>query len=420
MTRISVSLVTLLLAAPAAAQDYAVSGPAVTGRAEVRSAGEPTAEGQPVSVAVRVVSLETGRATTHTGAGVRTADGTLRWSTTVREALPFTRGIARWLAKPSRGTSAWAPIEREVPVVLTPDGDALTGAVDGAPQRWEPAPDRSDVVVLVIPGLSTNSWNRIGIPYLDENLRALRARGFAARRLKIKTEDSVGKNAWFIRREILREAHRGKRVIVVAHSKGGTDTTAALAGDPTLAKHVAGVIAIQPVYGGSPIADVVASHKTLTGTVKVVFEGVFKGQKEAVLDLTRASRAAFVAEHPYPADRIPTVVIRSSFDRPFGSRSVLWPTQKLIERMEPTPSDGLVTLPDQAIPGAVATIDLDDLDHFEPGVRGESRHTPAAITAMALDALLPHVPARGAQAAQAAQAAQPATAQAQVDLPLGE
>ncbi len=404
----------LALTCPALAQStYVVAGPDLTGRAEVEELGrQGSATRVRVTLTTRRFGEDAGEETV-SGTGVRGEDGALRWSYTTEESRGFGRGLIRWLKDPLAGGAAWSPVERSVQVVLRPAGPALRGAVDGTPQRWAVASGLDDLVVLGIPGLSTNSWNRVGIPYLDENLTALRTRGIEARRLAIKTEASVATNAAFIAREVAAEAARGKRVVILAHSKGATDATAALALDPALAAKVVGVIAIQPVYGGSPIADIVAGSSVLRGSVKLVFERVFKGEREAVLDLTHASRSAFVAAHPYPAGRVPTVVVRSTFDRPFGSRSVLWPNQKLIERRDGDASDGMVTIADQTIPGAVATIDLDDLDHFEPGVRGESRHAPVEITNRALDVLLPHL---GPSATRAPEARSGAA----FDRPLGE
>jgi hypothetical protein len=197
----------------------------------------------------------------------------------------------------------------------------------------------------------------------------------------------------------------GRRVLLLAHSKGGTDAVTALA-DPKnrdLLPHVAGLIAIQPVYGGSNVADAMGSNGVFAATAKRFFERVLPainketdtGSGDAVLDLTTARRAELLATHPYPADRIPTVVIRGSFSgRPFFHfrhvlRKPLWVFQRVIEVADQAPSDGLVTLAKQRIPGAKVEITLLDLDHFEPGFRGESRYSPAEITHRGLDAMLP-------------------------------
>ncbi|MBL4848632.1 MAG: hypothetical protein JKY65_24180 [Planctomycetes bacterium] len=337
--------------------------------------------------------------------------GGVRLTFSVSAKTPALQGMLAWLRKPRFNRQAWKPKVRVVIADMLPTAPGvLQGSVDGEDQTWTLRIRAQDSwTVLVIPGLSTNSWNKIGIPYLDENLRALRARGLRARRLEIKTEDGVLKNAAYIAGEVRAEAKLGRRVVLLAHSKGGTDVTAAIALYADIRKHVVGVIAIQPVYNGSYVADLVAKQKVLRGSMAFVFEKVFKGQRDAVIDLTHEKRAAFVAAHPYPAATIPTIVIRSTFNRRL-SKSALYATQKYIKARHELESDGLVTLADQTIPGAAQTISLADLDHFEPGVRLESPHRPIDVTNVGLDAL------QAALARRRPAASQP---QAQIGLPLG-
>lgn len=363
----------------AQAQDYEIRGERLSGRVRVKAdkarltlLRDKAKESETLEAAAE--SLPSG--------GIR-----LRYEVTVKTKT--FAGLVGWLKRPRLNRDAWKPTTRSVVAELLPTGEggALAGEVDGERQVWTPRVKTQDAwTVLAIPGLSTNNWNKVGIPYLDENLRAAKARGLRGRRVAIKTEDGVLKNAAVIKAEIEKEAAEGRKVVFMAHSKGGTDVTAALALYPEVRRHVVGVIAIQPVYGGSYVADLVAKQKVLRGSMALVFEKVFKGQREAVIDLTHEERAAFVAAHPYPADQIPTVVIRSTFDRKL-SKSTLWAPQKYIERRHDLASDGLVTLADQSIPGAARTIFLDDLDHFEPGVRLESPHKPIDVTNRGLDAL---------------------------------
>jgi hypothetical protein len=65
--------------------------------------------------------------------------------------------------------------------------------------------------------------------------------------------------------------------------------------------------------------------------------------------------------------------------------------QKYITAKYKLPNDGMVLFKDQAIPGAAATIDLEDMDHFEPGLRNESKNTPLIVTTKSLLALLPKI-----------------------------
>lgn len=386
------SLLPLLLlgfgATLAGAQDYELRGERLSGRVRIE-------DGRAKFTLLRGKAKESQRLET---AAESLPGGGVRISYEVEVKTKVLQGMVAWFKRPRLNREAWKPTTRSVVADLLPTGEggALAGEVDGERQVWTPrVRAQDDWTVLAIPGLSTNNWNKVGIPYLDENLRAAKARGLRGRRVAIKTEDGVRKNAAVIKAEIEKEAAAGRKVVFMAHSKGGTDVTAALALYPELRRHVVGVIAIQPVYGGSYVADLVAEQKVLRGSMALVFEKVFKGQREAVIDLTHEERAAFVAAHPYPADQIPTVVIRSTFDRKL-SKSTLWSPQKYIEHRHQLASDGLVTLADQAIPGAARTIFLDDLDHFEPGVRLESPHKPIDVTNKGLDALQAVLAERGA------------------------
>ena len=81
----------------------------------------------------------------------------------------------------------------------------------------------------------------------------------------------------------------------MAHSKGATDAVTALA-DPAnedLLAHVVGLIAIQPVHGGSAVADLVAKHGVLQGPANEAFEKLLPalnkdtnvGSRDALKDL---------------------------------------------------------------------------------------------------------------------------------------
>lgn len=391
----------------AQAQDFEIRGEGLSGRARI-------AKGQ---ANLGFIVGKAKKPQTMKAAASALPGGGVRLTYQVSVQVPVFKGMVAWFKRPGFNRKAWKPISqtRVADLLPTGTGSALAGEIDGTLQTWTPRIKAQDRwMVLAIPGLSTNNWNKVGIPYLDENLRALKARGLKGRRVEIKTEDGVRKNAAVIADEIRAEAAQGRKVVFLAHSKGGTDVTAALALYPELRQHVVGVIAIQPVYGGSYVADLVNEKKILRGSMALVFEKVFKGQREAVIDLTHESRAAFTAAHPYPADLIPTVVIRSTFSRKL-SKSALWSPQKYIAARHKLASDGLVTMADQAIPGAAKTIFFDDLDHFEPGVRLESPHKPIDVTNAGLDALQAVLAARGTpQVKPAASQVKPG-----VGLPLG-
>lgn len=392
MTRIALRTLTLLLAliasSPARADELAISGRDVAGRVELGS--------DRFHARLTVFSKQGEDRREVEGRVVRRTASALTLSYAVERR---NRGLVDvLLRRPGTATS-----ETET-ATLRATANGWEGTVAGVAQRWVRQDPLDDLVVLVVPGLSTNLWNQYGVPYLDENLAALAARGLEARRLAINTEASVATNAAEIAREVRAEVARGKRVMLLAHSKGGADTITALS-DPRnrdLLPHVAGLMAIQPVYGGSPIADLVGKSCLIQGTVDHFFERVLpainrvddEGDRDAVRDLRSETRQALLREHPYPVDRIPTVVLRSSFSgRPMLRprhvlRKPLWLFQKYLEKTAGIQSDGMVKLEWQRIPGARAEITLEDMDHFEPGFRGESPHSPATVTNLIVDRML--------------------------------
>lgn len=388
-------LVLLLLLAPLArADELGVSGKDV--------AGKVTLTGDTVSLAVTTFSRAAPVARTITGHVVSRSPQALRFTwTKTTSSVGLAERLVFW--RPSVPTVT----SETVTVDMRREGEAWVGTVDGQEQRWVAQPDQEDLVVLVVPGLSTNLWNQYGVPYLDENLGALRARGFEARRLTINTEESIAVNAREIAAEIRKETTRGKRVLLLAHSKGGADTVTALS-DPAnrdLLPRIAALMAIQPVYGGSPIADLVGSNCAIQSTVDLFFERVLPavnrvddtGDRGAVQDLRTERRQALLREHPYPVDRVATVVCRGHFSgramwKPrHVLRKPLWAFQKFLEKTKHLQSDGMVALEGQRIPGAKAELTLDDIDHFEPGFRGESPYSPCDVTNRLLDATLPFI-----------------------------
>jgi hypothetical protein len=383
--------VLLALALPVAAQDYGVSGEGVAGRASVRPDGTFSLQLTRFSRDGATTSEVSGRVASRSAGELQLSYE--RVVSVERSILDVIRGIP-------------ATRRERVTSKLLATGAGWNGEVDGVVATWvDQSAIGADTVVLVVPGLSTNLWNQYDVPYLDENLAALRARGLSARRLAINTEESIAVNAAAVAREVRAEVARGKKVLLLAHSKGGADTVTALA-DPAnrdLLPHVRGLMTIQPVYGGSPISDLVGTNCLIQASVDQFFERVLpvvnrvddEGSRDAVRDLRSEARQASLREHPYPVDRVPTVVLRSSFSgRPmFRPRHVLrkplWVFQKFLEKTKDgLQSDGMVSLEWQRIPGAAAEITLSDMDHFEPGFRGESPHSPCEVTNLLLDRTL--------------------------------
>lgn len=427
----------LLLLAPGlcAGQEFHVTGPGLVGRATVTPTRTASSGDRPVSVLLTYRGVQANAPLQQrSGRGVLRRTGILEWSpggavpTNPRDAI--VGGIIdHLLGGSSRSGYRGAPggALNQNTYVLSPFNNALVGVVDGTQQTWTPAATTlaarrnataQNLTVLVVPGWSQPARAGFagGVPqagYLDETLAAIQVRGFQARRATTNPLSPVLTNARQLANEIVAEARQGRRVILVAHGKGAADATAAIALAPQLERYVAGVLAIQPAYGGSPVLDWIATGQARhVRAVQLLKAQVFGAQPFAPgygapgygapgfgapppsaplhLDMTTQQRAIFVAQYRYPAQRVPTVAIRTTLQRAgFGP---LVRTDALIRQTFNQGSDGLVTTSGQTIPGATH-IDLRDVDHFEGGARGASRTSPAALTNQGLTALINRLPA---------------------------
>ena len=96
--------------------------------------------------------------------------------------------------------------------------------------------------------------------YLEDNQLRLEERGLETREVAVDTEGRLADNVRVVREALLDARHFGRTVVLVGHSKGGVEAMSALSLHPELRGHVRAVVALQPPFGGSIIAnDLVAS-----------------------------------------------------------------------------------------------------------------------------------------------------------------
>ena len=237
-------------------------------------------------------------------------------------------------------------------------------------------PDAKDYIYLVVPGLFAEHYPG----YMKDNVARMKKLGLDAQVVTIDTDASVEDNAKAIRDAIKKIADQeGKEVVILGHSKGGVDATAAIAKYPELYEHVRAVIAMQAPYGGTPIATDIAGNSTLIGLVSAAIKRLFKGDVGALTDLTYQARQQFVRANPYDASKVATV----SYATTGGPTvSTVGPAAHYMRTTYGLESDGLVPKKDAVIPGSEAVYD-DDQDHASPvmGVIGRGdADVPADIT----------------------------------------
>ncbi|WP_143178072.1 alpha/beta hydrolase [Cystobacter ferrugineus] len=223
--------------------------------------------------------------------------------------------------------------------------------------------------------------------YLEDNQFRLEQRGLETREVAVDTEGRLADNVKVVREALLDAIHFGRTVVLVGHSKGGVEAMSTLALYPELRRHVRAVVAMQPPYGGSVIANDLVTTPALRQMLDVTFPSLFQGDAASVEDLSYARRMEFVRQHPYPLD-IPTVALATSR---LSRRSLMRPLCSYVQERYGWGCDGLVTALDAEVPGS-RVVRLADMDHAEAaltGLPGFANYFPGSLTetlvALALD-----------------------------------
>lgn len=250
--------------------------------------------------------------------------------------------------------------------------------------------DAKNYVYLTVDGLTGDEFPG----YMEPNRDGLRKQGLDVREIPIETEETTEVNAKQIRDAILEASKGGKQVVLIGHSKGGVDISAAIAKYPELKEHVRAVVAMQSPYAGAVLAQDLRSNPVTRAGVKALAEHFFDGTENSVRDLTYDYRQQFIQEHPYPTD-IPTVSLATSEYSPL---SLLAGPAAYSRLRYGAPSDGLVVPEDAMIPGS-DVVQLNDLDHIEAVMPSLSRWDAGALTVSLVDLALRKPQASTAQKA---------------------
>lgn len=221
--------------------------------------------------------------------------------------------------------------------------------------------------VAFVPPLLSDVWrpvNRFGLPaYLDcPDVEACLA--------PVDTGASVADNA---ARLIAFIEASDRPLWLVTQSKGGVDLLDTLVRRPDLATRVAGWIALQAPFFGSPIADM-ASDGTRARALVQSLAKLLAGDVEAVRDLRTDTRRAYMAAHAACirelARRIHVLSVTMSPAAQGSVFSKLAPAIPTIPWMERLglENDGLVPVNAAILPGS-HVIHVRGLIHGEPTLR---------------------------------------------------
>ncbi|MBX9765808.1 MAG: hypothetical protein K2X47_00935 [Bdellovibrionales bacterium] len=224
--------------------------------------------------------------------------------------------------------------------------------------------------------------------YFEDNIQTLRRSGIPAENIHVlrsSSRISVGDSLGPIARQFFRLHRKSKRkLIVIAHSRGGAETLGAVFKYPKLLEEVVEkVILIQSALGGSPLADYVSGKekKELSAQIPAVHQARFRATAAAgkisnlyiskgTQSLTRQKMAAFWARIFSNAD--PTTIQLAdkkinyivSFKDPSKMASLVDATGWYLQTSY-GPNDGMILLRHQYLDGfgtLLATLNADHTD----------------------------------------------------------
>jgi triacylglycerol esterase/lipase EstA (alpha/beta hydrolase family) len=247
--------------------------------------------------------------------------------------------------------------------------------------------DADNFAYLFVPGLFTEHYPG----YMSENMRRLKERGLKhVSMAKIDTDAGVRTNAAALKTQIeALERETGKKVVLLGHSKGGVDAGAALQLYPELHDKVQAFISMQAPFGGTPVASDLAENAKLDALMGRFIRQVFKGDPDALTDLSYRKRRELLGERVTFTQSVPTFSLGSSSRDP-GSLTAVGAYYGR-ERYNKD-GDGLVLRDDSIIPGSRGIVLLEELDHAGPTMGGNlfSRFRPGDLTEAMIALALKH------------------------------
>ncbi len=242
---------------------------------------------------------------------------------------------------------------------LTPDLQTLR---QGEPVHDQRLVDRlRNYHVVFVPGFLSETqmgpkWivrNFISVgTHFQEQMDWMTAQGIENHRVSLNTEASPLTNGGLIALDLLKI---DKPVILVTHSKGGLDSLHMLLNFENLRPKIAGWIAMQTPFYGSPVADLVATQSVLNVPFFGSMEGA-GGTRESVLAMTTARSWKFLSDNKVEiekiVDSIPIVCLATW--KPNIKGSIDTPLEIFRNWMEGNgiASDGVVPVNFAVLPGA--------------------------------------------------------------------
>lgn len=243
--------------------------------------------------------------------------------------------------------------------------------------------------VLLVYGLLGDvvaSLRRVGMDYMHGVEDWLRAGGADASVVKLPTAAPVQANATRLATELRFDP---RPALIIAHSKGGLETLAALMA-PEVRRHCAGFIALQSPFLGSPVADAIIGARPVAAAAMALAKMLRIGSGEGLRDLTTPARLAWMTQHAgaiaEALKQVPVVCVATEL-KPGSARGrerLHLAAARWMEKQGAGPNDGLVSVSSALLSGAKHLVLPGS--HIATVTRGAGRD-PAAMIERAVAAL---------------------------------
>ena len=215
------------------------------------------------------------------------------------------------------------------------------------------------VNIVIVGGLFSECLP--GIPTFGDAVEHLRRRGYHVSYAPIKGRASADANAAIIKAHVATELAAMPKLplVIVAYSKGVTDTITALANYPGLADTVGAVIGVAGVVNGSRAADqLLALYDATAGLLP--YSGCPASDGGEVRSLTHEYRADWLMTHRLPAAPLYFSIV--GLPSPERVSAVFAPFQRSLSRIDPR-NDGQMIYSDAILPNS-SLLGYANADHF--------------------------------------------------------
>lgn len=211
--------------------------------------------------------------------------------------------------------------------------------------------------VLLVYGLMGElvaAFHPFGLDYMHPLRDWFAEQGADVSVVPLRTAESVSANAARLRAVLLADP---RPALIVAHSKGGLESLAALI-DPAAQAHCSGFLAMQSPFFGSPVADALLAAKPMEAAAGGLARLLRIGSGDGLKDLTTNARRLWMAAASDGVRRIiaalPVACLATALreGEARGRERLHLAAAQWMEKRGHGPNDGLVPVSSALIPGA--------------------------------------------------------------------